>query len=163
VAGTGKSLLLRAIIAALRKKHAGKPDAVSVTASTGMAASNIGGKSPISHLCLLYLNTLTFSEIVGMTIHAWGAVAPTCSNVDTLISYIKICKPALHRWKNTQVLVIDEGQYNLLSRLSYSFILFSPLLFVGQYRWSMAICSIESLQLLISYVERLIDHSVASR
>jgi PIF1-like helicase len=48
-AGTGKSLLLRAIIAALRKKHAGKPDAVSVTASTGMAASNIGGKSPISH------------------------------------------------------------------------------------------------------------------
>jgi hypothetical protein len=44
VAGTGKSLLLRAIIAALRKKHAGKPDAVSVTASTGMAASNIGGQ-----------------------------------------------------------------------------------------------------------------------
>jgi hypothetical protein len=44
VAGTGKSLLLRAIIAALRKKYAGKPDAVSVTASTGMAASNIGGK-----------------------------------------------------------------------------------------------------------------------
>jgi ATP-dependent DNA helicase PIF1 len=43
VAGTGKSLLLRAIIAALRKKHPGKPDAVSVTASTGMAASNIGG------------------------------------------------------------------------------------------------------------------------
>lgn len=51
VSGTGKSLLLRAIIAALRKKHAGKPDAVSVTASTGMAASNIGGESP---LCLLY-------------------------------------------------------------------------------------------------------------
>jgi ATP-dependent DNA helicase PIF1 len=122
VAGTGKSLLLRAIIAALRKKHAGKPDAVSVTASTGMAASNIGGKSPISHLCLLYLNTLTYSEFVGMTIHAWGAVAPTCSNIDTLISYIKTCKPALHRWKNTQVLVIDEGQYKFLSRLSYLFI-----------------------------------------
>lgn len=41
--GTGKSLLLRAIIAALKKKHAKKPAAVSVTASTGMAASNIGG------------------------------------------------------------------------------------------------------------------------
>lgn len=43
IEGTGKSLLLRAIITALRKKHAGHPDAVSVTASTGMAASNIGG------------------------------------------------------------------------------------------------------------------------
>ena len=42
--GTGKSLLLKAIVAALKKKHARKPGAVSVTASTGMAASNIGGK-----------------------------------------------------------------------------------------------------------------------
>lgn len=41
--GTGKSLLLRAIISALRKKYAKKPDSVSITASTGMAASNIGG------------------------------------------------------------------------------------------------------------------------
>jgi ATP-dependent DNA helicase PIF1 len=41
--GTGKSLLLRAIIAALKKKHAKKPAVVSVTASTGMAASNVGG------------------------------------------------------------------------------------------------------------------------
>ena len=42
--GTGKSLLLRAIILALRRKHAKKPEVVSVTASTGMAASNIGGE-----------------------------------------------------------------------------------------------------------------------
>jgi ATP-dependent DNA helicase PIF1 len=42
-AGTGKSLLLKAIISALKKKHASTPEAVSVTASTGMAASNIGG------------------------------------------------------------------------------------------------------------------------
>ena len=42
--GTGKSLLLRAIISALRRKHAKKPEVVSVTASTGMAASNIGGE-----------------------------------------------------------------------------------------------------------------------
>lgn len=41
--GTGKSLLLRAIIAALRKKHVKNLAVVSVTASTGMAASNIGG------------------------------------------------------------------------------------------------------------------------
>ena len=41
--GTGKSLLLKAIIVALKKKHTKKPGVVSVTASTGMAASNIGG------------------------------------------------------------------------------------------------------------------------
>ena len=43
LAGTGKSLLLRAIIMALKKKHSNNPEVVSVTASTGMAASNIGG------------------------------------------------------------------------------------------------------------------------
>lgn len=41
--GTGKSLLLRVIIAALKAKYAAKPAVVAVTASTGMAASNIGG------------------------------------------------------------------------------------------------------------------------
>ena len=42
--GTGKSLLLRAIISALRRKYANRPDYIAVTASTGMAASNIGGE-----------------------------------------------------------------------------------------------------------------------
>lgn len=42
-AGTGKSVLLREIIRALKKKWAGKGDAVAVTASTGIAACNIGG------------------------------------------------------------------------------------------------------------------------
>ncbi|GBE89851.1 ATP-dependent DNA helicase PIF1 [Sparassis crispa] len=85
-AGTGKSLLLRAIINALRKKHAKKPEVISVTASTGMAASNIGG----------------------MTIHSWGAVTPGMHNIDRQISCIKTCKPAHRRWKATKVLIIDE-------------------------------------------------------
>ena len=34
--GTGKSVLLREIIKALHKKHMKKPDAVAVTASTGI-------------------------------------------------------------------------------------------------------------------------------
>ncbi|KZT26133.1 hypothetical protein NEOLEDRAFT_1113494, partial [Neolentinus lepideus HHB14362 ss-1] len=54
-AGTGKSLLLRAIISSLRKKHAKQPGAVSVTASTGMAASNIGGRSILALSPLSYL------------------------------------------------------------------------------------------------------------
>ncbi|CAL1710116.1 unnamed protein product [Somion occarium] len=85
-AGTGKSLLLRAIINALHKKHAKKPDVISVTASTGMAASNIGG----------------------MTIHSWGAITPGMHNIEKLISYVKTCRPAHQRWKNTKVLIIDE-------------------------------------------------------
>ena len=86
--GTGKSLLLRAIIAALKKKHAKKQDVVSVTASTGMAASNIGG----------------------ITIHSWGAVTPGQHDIDRQIRCIKTCKPAFQRWKATKVLIIDEGQ-----------------------------------------------------
>jgi len=57
LAGTGKSLLLRAIITALKKKHASKPEAVSVTASTGMAASNIGGAFRQSESRVHFLNT----------------------------------------------------------------------------------------------------------
>lgn len=42
-AGTGKSVLLREIIKSLRKKFAKSKDAVAITASTGIAACNIGG------------------------------------------------------------------------------------------------------------------------
>jgi ATP-dependent DNA helicase PIF1 len=42
-AGTGKSVLMRSIIAELKKKHARSPERVAVTASTGLAACNIGG------------------------------------------------------------------------------------------------------------------------
>jgi ATP-dependent DNA helicase PIF1 len=41
--GTGKSVLLREIITALRVKYQSRPDAVAVTASTGIAACNVGG------------------------------------------------------------------------------------------------------------------------
>ncbi|KAK3375198.1 PIF1-like helicase-domain-containing protein [Podospora didyma] len=42
-AGTGKSVLMRSIIQDLKKKHARDPERVAVTASTGLAACNIGG------------------------------------------------------------------------------------------------------------------------
>ncbi|KAJ7080478.1 PIF1-like helicase-domain-containing protein [Mycena crocata] len=84
---TGKSLLLRAIISALTRKFGRTSDAVSVTASTGMAASNIGG----------------------MTIHSWGAITPNGMDFDRQVSCIKINKPALQRWRKTRVLVIDEA------------------------------------------------------
>ena len=42
-AGTGKSVLMREIIKNLRAKYRREPDRVAVTASTGLAACNIGG------------------------------------------------------------------------------------------------------------------------
>ncbi|THG95259.1 hypothetical protein EW026_g6358 [Hermanssonia centrifuga] len=48
------------------------------------------------------------SNIGGTTIHAWGAITPGMTNIDKLISYVKTCKPAHQRWKNTKVLIIDE-------------------------------------------------------
>ncbi|KAF2719758.1 hypothetical protein K431DRAFT_227894, partial [Polychaeton citri CBS 116435] len=42
-AGTGKSVLLREIISTLRRKFQREPDRVAVTASTGLAACNVGG------------------------------------------------------------------------------------------------------------------------
>jgi hypothetical protein len=44
-----------------------------------------------------------------MTLHSWGAIAPSVDSVDKLISYIKVARPALLRWKRTQILIIDEG------------------------------------------------------
>ena len=91
---------------ALRRKHAKKPDVVSVTASTGMAATNIGGRC-----CIPFISRaeLYCSHATGMTIHSWGAIAPTVENVEKLISYIRTAKPAHQRWKTTKVLVIDES------------------------------------------------------
>ena len=103
--GTGKSLLLRAIINALRRKYSKKPEAVAVTASTGMAASNVGGTQPYSYWMFTQANSVL---LVGTTIHAWGAITPGLHDIDKLISYIKTCRPAHQRWKNTKVLVIDE-------------------------------------------------------
>ena len=44
-----------------------------------------------------------------MTLHSWGAIAPSVDSIDKLLSYIKTARPALMRWKRTQILIIDEG------------------------------------------------------
>lgn len=44
-----------------------------------------------------------------MTIHSWGAVTPGMHDIEKLISFVKTCKPAHKRWKETKVLIIDEG------------------------------------------------------
>ncbi|KAG5368268.1 ATP-dependent DNA helicase PIF1 [Yarrowia sp. C11] len=85
-AGTGKSVLLRQIIASLRRKHNKSLDRVAVTASTGLAACNIQGT----------------------TLHSFAGCGLAREDVDSLCKRIRRNKKARDRWKNVSVLVIDE-------------------------------------------------------
>lgn len=82
-AGTGKSVLLRSIIKSLRDKY---PKGVAVTASTGLAACNIGG----------------------ITLHSFAGFGLGQGKVENLIKKIKRNKKAFTRWRETRVLIIDE-------------------------------------------------------
>jgi ATP-dependent DNA helicase PIF1 len=85
-AGTGKSVLMRAIIAELRKKYVKEPDRIAVTASTGLAACNIGG----------------------VTLHSFGGIGLGKEDVPALVKKIKRNQKAKNRWMRTKILIIDE-------------------------------------------------------
>ncbi|KAG0148478.1 hypothetical protein CROQUDRAFT_654749, partial [Cronartium quercuum f. sp. fusiforme G11] len=85
-AGTGKSVLLRHIIAALKRLHSKAPDVVVVTASTGMAACAIGGT----------------------TIHSFAGIGLATETPDLLVSKVRKNRKAAARWLRTKVLIIDE-------------------------------------------------------
>lgn len=85
-AGTGKSVLMRAIIAQLKRKHSKDPDRLAVTASTGLAACNIGG----------------------MTLHSFSGIGLGKDDVATLVKKIRRNPKAKNRWLRTKILVIDE-------------------------------------------------------
>ncbi|PFH51817.1 hypothetical protein AMATHDRAFT_114475, partial [Amanita thiersii Skay4041] len=85
-AGTGKSVLLRHIIQGLRAKHSKAFDAVAVTASTGIAACNIGG----------------------VTIHSFAGIGLAVEKAEELASKVAKNRKASARWLRTKVLIIDE-------------------------------------------------------
>lgn len=85
-AGTGKSVLLRAIIAELKKKWARDPERLSVTASTGLAACNIGGQ----------------------TLHSFAGIGLGKEDVPSLVKKIRRTPRAKNRWLRTKTLIIDE-------------------------------------------------------
>lgn len=85
-AGTGKSVLMREIIAVLQKKFQREPDRVAVTASTGLAACNVGG----------------------VTLHSFGGIGLGKEDVPTLVKKIKRNQKAKLRWQRTKLLIIDE-------------------------------------------------------
>lgn len=85
-AGTGKSVLMREIISQLRRKYSREPDRVAVTASTGLAACNVGG----------------------VTLHSFAGIGLGKEAVPELVRKIKKNQKAKHRWMRTKVLVMDE-------------------------------------------------------
>lgn len=82
-AGTGKSLLLRTIIKDLKRTRPGK---VAITASTGLAACNIGGQ----------------------TLHSFAGVGLGKGEPLKLLKYVRRNRAATNRWKSIDVLIIDE-------------------------------------------------------
>ncbi|CAE6440069.1 unnamed protein product [Rhizoctonia solani] len=80
-AGTGKSFLLRQIIKELKLSGC----TVAVTASTGLAALNIGGR----------------------TLHLFAAVGNGGQHASILINRAQGSRK-IHKWQSTNVLVIDE-------------------------------------------------------
>ena len=85
-AGTGKSVLLRDIIKNLRVKYKREPDRIAVTASTGLAACNVGG----------------------VTLHSFGGIGLGKEAVPELVKKIKRNQKAKARWMRTKVLIVDE-------------------------------------------------------
>lgn len=85
-AGTGKSVLLRETIKVLRDKHRPERDRVAVTASTGLAACNVGG----------------------VTLHSFAGIGLGKEAVPELVKKIKRNAKAKMRWLRTKVLIVDE-------------------------------------------------------
>ena len=85
-AGTGKSVLLRQIIRHLREFYKREPERVAVTASTGLAACNVGG----------------------VTLHSFAGIGLGKEPVPELVKKIKRNAKARNRWIRTRVLIVDE-------------------------------------------------------
>ena len=85
-AGTGKSVLLREIIKVMRDKHKHEPDRVAVTASTGLAACNVGG----------------------VTLHSFAGIGLGKEAAPELVRKIKKNAKARLRWLRVKTLIIDE-------------------------------------------------------
>ena len=83
-AGTGKSVLLKAMIKELRQQF--EPGEVVVTASTGLAACNIGG----------------------ITLHSFAGVGLGNENADHLLKKVRRSRKSKEKWLEVKVLIIDE-------------------------------------------------------
>lgn len=83
-AGTGKSVLLRELIKSLKRKYGSEE--VAVTASTGLAACNIGG----------------------ITVHSFSGIGLGKGDANQLFKKVRRSKKHSKRWATIKALVIDE-------------------------------------------------------
>lgn len=83
-AGTGKSVLLRSIIRELRKLNTN--GFVAVTASTGLAACNVGGN----------------------TLHSFAGIGLGSGEAEDLLKMVRKNRKAKQRWLDCRALIIDE-------------------------------------------------------
>ena len=81
---------MREVIRGLRRKY--PPDTVAVTASTGIAACNVGGR----------------------TLHAFGGFVPGPETAEEAARKIK--GKTSQRWKKTKALIIDESELRVGDR-----------------------------------------------
>lgn len=93
--GTGKSVLLRAIIKKLRPNPY-IVNGVAVTASTGIAGLNIGGT----------------------TLHSFAGIGLGKERAEDLAKKIQKSIKLSKRWRTTRVLIIDESQFALFIRFA---------------------------------------------
>jgi len=87
IIGTGKSVLLREIIDALKKFYVRNPEVLAVTASTGLAACNVGG----------------------VTLHSFAGIGLGRESAADLAKKIRKNRKGFERWRRTKVLIIDES------------------------------------------------------
>lgn len=85
--------MLREIISCLRKKYSKSEDAVAITASTGIAACNIGG----------------------VTLHSFSGIGLGLESPSELATKVRRNKKASTRWIRTKVLLIDESKRKLFN------------------------------------------------
>lgn len=85
-AGSGKTVLLRALVSRLATLHDAR--SIAVTATTGIAASHIKGG----------------------TLHSWAGCGLAKGNAASLAKQVQADVEALARWKQTKVLIVDEGE-----------------------------------------------------
>lgn len=85
--GTGKSVLLQAIVAYFREAYSDEPDVVAVTSTTGISGVNIGGS----------------------TIHSWAGIQLGKDKKEYLAEKIGKSRFYRGRWLATRILIIDES------------------------------------------------------
>ena len=101
IAGTGKSVLLRSIISHFSRDKTRRN--LGITASTGIAAENIGGR----------------------TLHSFAGIGLGKGKVEDLVEAVKNSIFSRMRWIETEVLIIDESQFAIDSCLVDFYVLYA--------------------------------------